>query len=156
MILSARRLPRTTCPLVGRRARAAAVAGAVILAASLMTAASAGTRGGEASPAADSPPPARAYASDDRGFAPTPARPETGAHRSPRTTGGIVITQPAAGTRYTSQRPHIATVDADGKVTAHAVGIVAIDVENGKLFDQAEVTVESVPSAPSVPPKHQE
>ena len=53
------------------------------------------------------------------------------------------VTHGAMGTKYTSQRPQIATVDADGKVTAHAPGIAAIDVENERLFVQATVDVEA-------------
>jgi len=45
------------------------------------------------------------------------------------------------GTTYRSQKPAIATVDADGQLTGHSTGTVVIDIANGDCKVQATVHV---------------
>jgi len=49
------------------------------------------------------------------------------------------------GTTYVSQDPQIASVDAEGQVTAHGLGTTAIDVYNSGLTAQAIIVVASLP-----------
>ncbi|HEX7183162.1 MAG TPA: Ig-like domain-containing protein [Thermoanaerobaculia bacterium] len=55
------------------------------------------------------------------------------------------VTSAAAGTTYTSTDPAVATVDAEGNVTAVTAGRALIEVRNGDAAAMAEVAVVSTP-----------
>jgi len=46
-----------------------------------------------------------------------------------------------AGTLYSTSTSQIATITADGMLTAHATGTVTVTVQNGDLLDSIEVTI---------------
>jgi len=57
-----------------------------------------------------------------------------------------VISAKLYGTTYVSENPAIATVDANGVVTAVSLGETVIIVRNGESETQAKVVVQTVPS----------
>ena len=57
-----------------------------------------------------------------------------------------IISAKLYGTTYVSQNPAIATVDANGIVTAVSLGETVIIVRNGESETQAKVVVQTVPS----------